>query len=251
MVQRLPKDNLFFGLGPSLTDEQRNFINQGLEKDIVFCNSCPGSGKTTLAVAIGRYLVDMKLAKGVIYIFSPVQEKRMGYRPGNQKEKDEAYLLPVKDAISKIGYQPDELFKDFGWIRAESHTFMRGANLEDHVVIIDEAQNCTKDELRKTLTRIHTSCKTFVIGHSGQIDLPKKSMSGFKPYIKHFAGQEKAAVVQLTHDFRGWLSKHADAIDASKDNHLVAFLKNILNKFYKSSKGPSRPSKPIKEATLR
>lgn len=250
MVQRLPKDNMFFGLGPTLTEEQINFINKGLEKDIVFCNSCPGSGKTTLAVAIGRYLVDMKLAKGVLYIFSPVQEGKMGYRPGSQKEKEEAYLSPVKDAIIKIGHQPEVLFREHGWIKAEPHTFLRGSNLEDHVIIIDEAQNYTKEELRKTLTRIHCSCKTFVIGHTGQIDLPNKSLSGFIPYINHFAGQDRAAIVHLTHDFRGWLSKYADAIDKPVEGKFVAFLKNIFKRFSKSSRGASNVSKPTKEVMV-
>lgn len=237
---KLPNENLFYGLGSTLTDEQRSYIHSIFNNDITFCNAIPGSGKTTVAVAAGRFLVESRKKKGIIYIFSPVEEDTMGHRPGDQNEKEEAYLGPLKDALASIGLQPDHINKEQnGWVFGKSHTFLRGTNLEDYVIIIDEAQNYTLSELRKTLTRIHESCTTIVIGHSGQIDLKYKHQSGFERYLRHFKGQEKAGVVKLTHDFRGWVSKHADSIDADSKtlfNPLNFILGGFLSTFKKRSK---------------
>jgi hypothetical protein len=142
---------MFYGLGPTLTDEQKDYIHKVFNNDITFCNAIPGSGKTTVAVAAGRYLVESKKKKGIIYIFSPVEETTMGHRPGDQNEKEEAYLGPLKDALAYIGLQPDHINRPGGWVFGKSHTFLRGTNLEDYVIIIDEAQNYTLKELRKTL----------------------------------------------------------------------------------------------------
>lgn len=228
---RLSNENMFYGLGPTLSDEQRKYIHEIFNKDIVFCDAIPGSGKTTVAVAAGRYLVESKKKRGIIYIFSPVEENTMGHRPGDQNEKEEAYLGPLKDALIKIGLQPEHINKPTGWIFGKSHTFLRGTNLEDYVIIIDEAQNYTKKELKKVLTRIHESCTTIVIGHAGQCDLKFPHQSGFVPQLKHFKGQEKAGVVALTHDFRGWVSKHADSIvNETESLDFFSRFKNILTK---------------------
>jgi predicted ribonuclease YlaK len=96
------------------------------------------------------------------------------------------------------------------YIKMLTHTFLRGVNLENKVVIIDEAQNFTVEELKKVLTRIHDSCKVIVVGHTGQVDI--SGCSGFARYIQHFAKVEKCAVCELTINHRGWLSSYADAL---------------------------------------
>ena len=125
------------------------------------------------------------------------------------------------DALAEIGV--DERFALYRennppivnnetWITAMSHVFLRGTNIKDSTLIIDEAQNMTRGELKKILTRVHNSTKVIMIGHVGQIDLPKSSTSGFAPYIEHFRDEPYAQVCELTKNFRGKLAQKADEL---------------------------------------
>lgn len=99
-----------------------------------------------------------------------------------------------------------------GFITCITDTFLRGTNLDDAVIILDEAQNYTVSQLQKTLTRVGKKAKVIVIGHELQCDLEHPNESGFMRYIKHFQGQERAAFCELTTNHRGWISQHADEI---------------------------------------
>ena len=101
--------------------------------------------------------------------------------------------------------------KGEGFVKMLTHTYLRGTNLKQKIVILDESQNYTVAELKKVLTRCHDSCKIIVIGHTGQIDI--KGGSGFQKYLEHFQGQEKCAVCKLTTNHRGWLSTYADELE--------------------------------------
>ena len=93
------------------------------------------------------------------------------------------------------------------------HTFLRGTNFAGKSIIIsDEGQNYNSEDLRKTLTRVCKLGKTIVIGHSGQIDLPNKSLSGFEKCIRHFKSKNdnRTSFHELTENFRGWVSQTAD-----------------------------------------
>lgn len=243
MEMRLPEDNMFYGLAETLTTEQYDYIHKIFNKDITFCDAIPGSGKTTVAVACADYLLKThkEKYKGLIYIFSPTEEESMGYRPGNQDEKESAYHGPLQDALIKIGYQPEHINKEGGWVQARSHTFLRGKNIEEYIVVIDEAQNYTKREMKKVLTRLHTSGKAIVIGHTGQCDLKRPSQSGFAPFLKHFAKDSRSGIARLTHDFRGWISQHADAIDLDvRESWFTKFINNISYKMKKLLRKLSR-----------
>jgi phosphate starvation-inducible protein PhoH len=98
------------------------------------------------------------------------------------------------------------------WVFPSSHVYWRGGNIEDAVVVIDEAQNFTKFELKKVLTRCHDSCLIFVIGHDQQCDLKNQDKSGFKPYIAHAKATSLATVCHLTKNFRGRISTWADQL---------------------------------------
>jgi phosphate starvation-inducible protein PhoH len=222
----LSEDCLFFGLAEKFTEEQKDYVNSIYSDnyDIVFCNSPSGSGKTTLAVAAAKMLVAEKRYEGLVYVFTPVEENKMGFRPGTQVEKENAYTLPLKQALIEIGEQPEKAIMNVEdakamkegsyWVETMSEVFARGINLKNKVIIIDEAQNWTVDQLRKLLTRCHDSCKIIVIGHTGQIDLLDKSSSGFKKYINHYEPMPRAKVCVLTKNFRGWVANHADALPA-------------------------------------
>jgi phosphate starvation-inducible protein PhoH and related proteins len=214
----LPKNNLLFGYEPKLTDEQRDYVDSIFDNQVTIVNARAGSGKTTLAVASACVI-----GKPLIYIFSPVSEGKMGFRPGTQEEKEAEYQQPLIDALLEIGevpakvvYNPDNMDAQKSgtvWVYPRSHIFARGTNIKDSTVIIAESQNFTKGELKKVLTRIHDSCTVIIEGHTGQNDLPNPEKSGFKPYIEHLANEPWVHVCELNVNFRGKLSTKADQLE--------------------------------------
>ena len=206
---------LFYGL--SLTDEQRIYVDSIFDNQLTIVNARSGTGKTTLAVGASKIL-----GNPLVYIFSPVEEGRMGFRPGTQQEKEAEYWQPLKDALLEIGENPSQVVCDESnpdamksghvWVYPKSHVFARGTNIKDSTVIIEETQNFTRGELKKVLTRIHDSCTVIMIGHDGQCDLPNASKSGFVPYLEHFRNEPYTKVVELTQNFRGNLAQHADEL---------------------------------------
>ena len=212
----------FYGL--RLDAEQTAFVTAILDphKTIVFCNSVAGTGKTTLAMGAANLLVknEHNDLNGIVYIVSPYGEQRQGYLPGSITEKSEVYYEPAYQAMIECNMNPNtdvcsdsmtSKKKGDAFIKMLTHTYLRGTNLQNKVVIIDEAQNFTVAELKKVLTRVHDTCKVIVVGHSGQVDINGKS--GFARYIMHFAGAEKCEVCELTTNYRGWLSRFADMLE--------------------------------------
>lgn len=209
----------FYGL--CLDESQKIFRDSIWDKDklIVFCNAKAGTGKTLIATATADLLCKYGQYNGIVYIVSPTQEQKQGYLKGTIEEKSEPYFEPFYEALDKIGVNRNTAFYDgavnekyqTAYIQRVTHTFLRGANFENKVVIIDEAQNYYFDELKKVLTRLHDSCKIIVIGHEGQNDLiDHPERSGFIPYLNWFAGDSRTAVCHLTENHRGWISQHAD-----------------------------------------
>ena len=218
---KLPK-NMFFSM--ILDEDQIAFVEaiKDPEKSIVFCDAPAGTGKTTLAMGAARILVQDKRndLEGIVYIVSPYGEQKQGYLPGSITEKSEVYYEPAYQAMIEVGMNPNvdvcsesmtAKKKGEAYVKMLTHTYLRGTNLQNKVVILDECQNYTVPELKKVLTRCHDSCKVIVIGHTGQIDI--RGGSGFARYLEHFEGQEKCAVCRLTTNHRGWLSTYADALE--------------------------------------
>lgn len=211
------RDTTFFGMIGTLTEEQKIYLDaiQNPEKRLIIVNAPAGTGKTTLAVGMSYIL-----GKGLLYLFNPTEENTLGYTPGEKEEKERKYLGPLKDALLKINQNPDKAIisereltrSKQAWVIAKSHVFERGTNIEGTTVLIDEAQNWTKKDLKKILTRIHDNCKVIVIGHTGQIDLPDPSLSGFTRLIEVFKDKPYAQQIKLTKNFRGILSQDAEAI---------------------------------------
>lgn len=189
---------------------------------IVFANACAGSGKTTIAVGVANMLVQYGLYDGIVYVVSPVQEEKSGFLPGDADQKTQVYTAPLYDALKKLDINPFTAVNQesianqkngTGYIDCVSHLWLRGCNLENKCVIVEESQNFYKDELKKVLTRIADSSKTIVIGHTGQCDLyHNPERSGFAPYIEHFRNEPYAQVCQLTKNYRGKVSTHADEL---------------------------------------
>lgn len=213
----LPKDNQFYGLRSEMTDEQEYYVQSILGYNFVGCNASAGTGKTTLAYAALYYLFESKKIDEIYYIFAPVEEDKMGFRPGTQAEKEAEYIHPLLGAMLKVhkNITPERaLDEKSGWVKAKSHTFLRGTTLERSGIIIDEAQNYTVGQLKKILTRPTDSCHIVLIGHDGQIDLIDGVKSGFIKYLEHFSElEDKVRICELTRNFRGWISRHADLVE--------------------------------------
>lgn len=214
-------DSPFYGL--LLDDKQKQFRDAiwNPNKLIVFCNAKAGTGKTTIAAATANLLCEYGMYNGIIYIASPTQEQKQGYLAGSIEEKSAPYFEPFYEALGKIGVNLNTVMYDnimnekngTAYIRCLTHTFLRGTNFENNVVIIDEAQNFYFDELKKVLTRLHDSCKVIVIGHDGQTDLYKNpERSGFLRYMNWYDGDSRCEVCQLEKNYRGWISQHADVL---------------------------------------
>lgn len=215
-------DKRFYDL--VLDEEQEAFRDAVLDlrKTIVFCDAAAGTGKTTIAMGTANILVHDKRngLDGIVYIVSPYGEGKQGYLPGSITEKSEVYYEPAYQAMIEVGMNPyadvcsDAMTakrKGDGFVKMLTHTYLRGTNLKNKVVILDESQNYTTAELKKVLTRCHDSCKVIVIGHTGQVDI--SGPSGFRNYLEHFQGQEKCAVCRLFTNHRGWLSTFADELE--------------------------------------
>lgn len=220
-------DHLFYGL--ALDDEQKHFRDCIWDYDniITLCNSKAGTGKTTIALGTANLLHQYGRYNGIVYIVFPTMEQKQGFIPGDPDDKNAPYREPLDNALITLGIDPNIAivsnnnmeFQKNGraYIQFISHTYLRGTNFENKVIIIDEAANSYFDECKKVLTRIHDNCKVVVIGHTGQCDLFKhQEKSGFKPYLDAFKGIQddpRVAICELKTNHRGWLSNFCDDVE--------------------------------------
>lgn len=218
--ERIDPD-MFYGM--KLDKEQEAFANAILNKDIdiVYCDARAGTGKTTVATGVANLLACHGVYSNIVYIMSPYGERKQGWLPGTITEKSSVYFEAFYQALIKCGVNMNTCMNadianqkyGTGYISCITDTYLRGSNLDDSVVIIDEAQNYTVQQLKKVLTRVGSHTKVIVIGHQLQCDLDDKSSSGFKAYLDHFADMDRCAVCTLTHNHRGWISQHADELE--------------------------------------
>lgn len=209
--------------GANLDEKQHEFANAiwSKDKDIIFVNAKAGTGKTFIATGVANLLVQYGFFGSIYYIMSPYGEKKQGWLPGTIDEKSSVYFDPFFQALIKCGIDPNTVTsKDItnqkygtAYVNCITDTFLRGQNLDNAVVIIDEAQNYTVAQLKKVLTRIGKHTKVIVIGHTLQCDLDNKKASGFAKYIEHFEDKERVAVCSLTRNYRGWISQWADELE--------------------------------------
>lgn len=221
----IPKDlknHPFYGI--SLDDDQKVFRDAiwNPEKLIVFCNARAGTGKTLIATATANLLVQYGLYDGIIYVVSSYGESRQGFLPGDITEKSEVYFEPFYQALIECNINPNTAITNesivsqkngTGYITCLTHTYLRGTNFDNKVILLDETQNYTVPDLKKTLTRCSDRCKVIVIGHDQQCDLDNRKKSGFIKYIEHFKDDPRTAVCELKTNHRGWISSHADDLE--------------------------------------
>ena len=183
------------------TKTQREFISALFSSTLVFASGPAGSGKTFLSIAYALEEV-FSGRKNKIVLTRPVVEagESLGFLPGDLTQKLNPYLRPLYDAMDLL-LNPQQIkrLEDNGTIEIAPLAYMRGRSLNNSVVILDEAQNTTSGQMKMFLTRLGESSVAIVNGDPTQIDLPRKSESGFVEAIKILDGIEGLSVVRFTH----------------------------------------------------
>ena len=164
------------------TFNQKEYYRKIQDNDLVFGIGPAGTGETYLAVVIGVALLKKNIVRKII-LTRPVVEagENLGFLPGDLKEKVDPYLRPLYDALYDVlGLEQTEKMIERGIIEIAPLAYMRGRTLEDAYIILDEAQNTTKQQMKMFLTRLGFNSKMVVTGDETQIDLPKPVKSGLK-----------------------------------------------------------------------
>jgi len=181
------------------TFNQKDYYRKIQESDLVFGIGPAGTGKTYLAVIIGVALLKKNIVRKII-LTRPVVEagESLGFLPGDLKEKVDPYLRPLYDALHDVlGAEQTEKMIERGVIEIAPLAYMRGRTLEDAYVILDEAQNTTKQQMKMFLTRLGFNSKMVITGDETQIDLPKSVKSGLKHAKEVLAGVKGIEFVQF------------------------------------------------------
>ena len=167
------------------SSNQSMFVKLIKEKDLVFGVGPAGTGKTYLAVACAvEALLKKEISK--IILSRPAVEagERLGFLPGDLKEKIDPYLRPLYDALNDlIPLKTLERYLENSTIEIAPLAFMRGRTLENSYIILDEAQNTSSMQMKMFLTRLGKNSKMVVVGDSTQVDLPRGEKSGLKEIL--------------------------------------------------------------------
>lgn len=183
----------------SRSENQQKLIDAYEKNDMVFAVGPAGTGKTYLSIALAVKALKDKVAKKIILSRPAVEAgEKLGFLPGDMKDKIDPYLQPLydslEDMIPAVKLQ-DMMEKHI--IQIAPLAFMRGRTLSDAIVILDEAQNTTSQQIRMFLTRMGTNTKMIITGDMTQIDLPRDQRSGLKEALKILEGVEGIGVVNL------------------------------------------------------
>ena len=181
------------------TQNQQRLIEAYEKNDMVFAVGPAGTGKTYLSIALAVKALKEKTAKKIILSRPAVEAgEKLGFLPGDMKDKIDPYLQPLYDALEDMLPQVKlQEMMDHHVIQIAPLAFMRGRTLSDAVVILDEAQNTTPQQIRMFLTRMGWNTKMIITGDMTQIDLPRSQKSGLVEALQILSGIEGIGVVEL------------------------------------------------------
>ena len=183
----------------SRSENQQQLIDAYEKNDMVFAVGPAGTGKTYLSIALAVKALKEKAIKKIILSRPAVEAgEKLGFLPGDMKDKIDPYLQPLYDALEDM--IPAVKLQDMmekHIIQIAPLAFMRGRTLSDAIVILDEAQNTTSQQIRMFLTRMGMNTKMIITGDLTQIDLPREQRSGLKEALKILDGVEGIGVVKL------------------------------------------------------
>lgn len=181
------------------TVNQQRLVKLYEHNDLLFAVGPAGSGKTYTAIALAVRALRNKEVKRIILTRPAVEAgEKLGFLPGDMKEKLDPYLQPLYDALDDM-IPPAKLHKylEEGTVQIAPLAFMRGRTLDNAFVILDEAQNTTLSQIKMFLTRMGRSARFIVTGDLTQIDLAKKSDSGLSTVMKMLRGIDGIGMVEF------------------------------------------------------
>ena len=183
------------------SETQKEYVRALRQSDIVISAGPAGTGKTFLAVAVGLTMLLEKKIERIILSRPAVEAgERLGFLPGDMKEKVDPYLRPLYDSLYDLfDYEKIQRMIEIGDIEIAPLAFMRGRTLKNSFAILDEAQNATETQIKMFLTRIGENSKIVVNGDPSQIDLPNKSMSGLDRSKKLLSHLDEISTIDFDH----------------------------------------------------
>ena len=183
------------------SEKQKKYVRALKESEIIISSGPAGTGKTFLAVAVAlTMLLDKKIER--IILSRPAVEagERLGFLPGDMKEKVDPYLRPLYDSLyDLLDYEKIQKRIEIGDIEIAPLAFMRGRTLKNSFAILDEAQNATDTQIKMFLTRIGENSKIVINGDPSQIDLPNKNLSGLNRSIELLGHLDEINIVDFDH----------------------------------------------------
>ena len=183
------------------SEKQKRYVRALRESEIVISAGPAGTGKTFLAVAIGLTMLLEKKIERIILSRPAVEAgERLGFLPGDMKEKVDPYLRPLYDSLYDLfHFEKIQRMIEIGDIEIAPLAFMRGRTLKNSFAILDEAQNATDTQIKMFLTRIGENSKIVVNGDPSQIDLPNKHVSGLDRAKKLLSHLDEIKVIDFDH----------------------------------------------------
>tara|TARA_B100002052_G_scaffold213039_1_gene194933 strand:+ start:1392 stop:2402 length:1011 start_codon:yes stop_codon:yes gene_type:complete len=181
--------------------KQKNYVRALKDSDIIISAGPAGTGKTFLAVAVALTMLLEKKIERIILSRPAVEAgERLGFLPGDMREKVDPYLRPLYDSLyDLLDFEKIQKKIEVGDIEIAPLAFMRGRTLKNCFAILDEAQNATDTQIKMFLTRIGENSKIVINGDPSQIDLPNKSLSGLNRSKKLLGHLKEISVVDFDH----------------------------------------------------
>lgn len=181
------------------TVNQVRLVNDYKSNDLIIAEGPAGTGKTYTSIALAVRALKEREVKKIILARPAVEAgERLGFLPGDMKDKLDPYLQPLYDALhDMIPFKKLETWMEDGTVQIAPLAFMRGRTLEDAFVILDEAQNATISQLKMFLTRMGISSKFIMTGDATQIDLPKRSESGLIQAMRILTDIEGISIIRF------------------------------------------------------
>jgi len=183
------------------SEKQKEYVRALRQSDIIISAGPAGTGKTFLAVAVGLTMLLEKKIERIILSRPAVEAgERLGFLPGDMKEKVDPYLRPLYDSLYDLfDFEKIQRMIEIGDIEIAPLAFMRGRTLKNSFAILDESQNATDTQIKMFLTRIGENSKIVVNGDPTQIDLPNKNMSGLVKSKELLGHLNEISVVDFDH----------------------------------------------------
>jgi phosphate starvation-inducible protein PhoH and related proteins len=179
---------------------QANYIRSMYDNDLVFATGPAGTGKTFIAVAMAVYMIMTNKVERIVLSRPAVEAgEKLGFLPGNLKEKIDPYLRPLYDALFEMMPADKVNFMmESGAIEVAPLAFMRGRTLSNAFIILDEAQNTTSTQMKMFLTRLGENSRMVITGDMSQVDLPKDVKSGLHDCLRKISHIEGISIVAFS-----------------------------------------------------